>query len=229
MMYKIETHLHTSHSSPCGKVEAETIARLYAEAGFHGIVVTDHYFHYTCRPHCWNIPYRDYFKVFIEGYHRLFKAAEPYGLKIYKGAEVRFDENFNDYLLLNYPDSLLQDPEAIFTMGLEKFSPLVRQAGALLIQAHPFRDKNTPADPALVDGYEVKNASPRAANHNELTAEFIAQHPGKLQLCGSDFHRVEDTGCGGILTEILPENEAALATLLRAENYTLLTVAAAYD
>lgn len=221
-MVKIETHLHTCHSSPCGKVDADTIARLYAEAGFQGIIATDHFFHYTCRPHCWNIPYQDYFKVFIEGYHRLCKAAEPYGLKIYKGAEVRFDENFNDYLLLDYPDELLSDPLSVFSMGLETFSPLCRQTGSLLIQAHPFRDKNTPADPSLVDGYEVKNASPRAANNNELTVEWIAQHPGKLQLCGSDFHRLEDVGCGGICTETLPENEAALVALLRSGAYTLL-------
>ena len=25
-MYKIEMHLHTSHSGPCGKVDADTIA-----------------------------------------------------------------------------------------------------------------------------------------------------------------------------------------------------------
>ena len=115
-MFRIETHLHTCHSSPCGKVEADTIARLYAEAGFHGIIVTDHFFHYTCRPHCWNIPYGEYFKVFLEGYHQLCKAAEPYGLKIYKGAEVRFDESTNDYLMYNFPDHLLQDPEAVFAM-----------------------------------------------------------------------------------------------------------------
>ena len=221
-MVKIETHLHTCHSSPCGKVEADTIARLYAEAGFHGIVVTDHFFHYTCRPHCWNIPYVDYFKVFIEGYHRLKEAAAPYGLKIYKGAEVRFDESVNDYLMYNFPDSLLQDPEAVFAMGLEKFSPLCREAGALLIQAHPFRGKCTVVDPSLVDGYEVKNANPRAANNNELTAEFMAAQPDKLQLCGSDFHRLEDVGCGGIETAVLPEDEAAFVKLLRSGAYTLL-------
>ena len=222
MMYQIETHLHTSHSSPCGKVDADTIARLYAEAGFHGILVTDHFFHYTCRPHCWNIPYEDFFQVFMEGYHQLTKAAEPYGLKIYKGAEVRFDESVNDYLLLDYPDWLLQDPLAVFSMGLEQFSPLAREAGALLIQAHPYRGNCTVADPALVDGYEVRNASPRAVNNNELTVEWMAQHPDKLQLCGSDFHRLEDVGCGGIGLDILPEDEHHLAQLLRSGAYTLL-------
>ena len=222
MIYKIETHLHTSHSSPCGKVDAATIARLYAEAGFHGIVVTDHFFHYTCRPHCWNIPYQDYFNVFIQGYHQLCNAAAPYGLKIYKGAEVRFDESFNDYLLYNYPDDLLQDAEAIFSMGIEAFSKLSREAGALLFQAHPFRDKNTPVDPRLVDGIEVRNESPRAPNHNELTIAYGADHPELLQICGSDFHRLEDVGCGGIGVETLPENEHQLAQLLHNRAYTLL-------
>lgn len=221
-MYKIETHLHTCHSSPCGKVDADTIARLYAEAGFQGIVVTDHFFHYTCRPHCWNIPYEDYFKVFIEGYYRLKKAAEPYGLTIYKGAEVRFDESFNDYLLFNFPDELLQDPLAVFSMGLENFSPLCRQAGALLVQAHPFRDKNTPADPRFLDGIELRNENPRAANHNDLTITYAAEHPDLLHLCGSDFHRTEDAGCGGIVTNILPKDEQELADLLRQKQYTLL-------
>jgi predicted metal-dependent phosphoesterase TrpH len=222
MMYKIETHLHTCHSSPCGKVDADTIVRLYAEAGFHGIIATDHYFHYTCRPHCWNIPYSEFFKLFLEGYHQLCKAAEPYGLKIYKGAEVRFDESTNDYLMYNFPDSLLQDPEAVFAMGVEKFSPLCRESGALLIQAHPFRSKCTVVDPKFVDGYEVKNANPRATNNNELTAEFLAQHPNKLQLCGSDFHWPEDVGCGGIKIDFLPENEEALVQILRSGAYSLL-------
>ncbi len=49
-MYKIETHLHTCHSSPCRKVDADTVARLYVQAGSAGTVVADHFFHYTCHP-----------------------------------------------------------------------------------------------------------------------------------------------------------------------------------
>lgn len=216
-MFKIETHLHTSHSSPCGHVDADTICRLYAEAGYAGIIVTDHFFRYTCKPHCWDIPYEQFFGVFIEGYYRLCKAAEPYGLKIYKGAEVRFDGSVNDYLLYNYPDELLQDPDAVFSMSLEAFYPRCREAGALLIQAHPHRTNCTVADPRLVDGMEVLNRN----NDNQLTREFANQQPHLIQLSGSDFHRPEHTGWGGIQVETLPENETELVQLLRRGAYTL--------
>lgn len=218
MMYKIETHLHTCHSSPCGKVDAETICALYAKAGYHGIVVTDHFFRYTCKPHCWNIPYDRFFGVFLEGYHRMCKAAEPFGLKIYKGAEVRFDGSVNDYLLFGYPDDLLQDPDTVFSMGLERFSKLCRDAGALLVQAHPHRGECSPADPRLVDGYEVRNRN----NDNGLTQALADQHPQLVQLSGSDFHRPEHACWGGIQVDALPGNEAELVSLLRRGDYTLL-------
>lgn len=221
-MYKIETHLHTCHSSPCGKVDADTIARQYAEAGYSGIIVTDHFFRYTCSQWAWNIPCEDFFGVFMEGYRQMCRAAEPYGLKIYKGAEVRFDGSTNDYLLYNYPDSLLQDPDGVFSMGLEAFYPLCRDAGALLIQAHPFRGKCTTTDPQYIDGVEVLNMNPRAANQNHLAQEFAKQNPQLILTCGSDFHRLEDVGCGGIAMQTLPENEAELVRLLHQGIHTLL-------
>ena len=221
-MYKIETHLHTCHSSPCGKVDADTICRLYAEAGYAAIVVTDHFFRYTCKPHCWDIPYDRFFDVFSEGYHRMCKAAQAYGLKIYKGAEVRFDGSVNDYLLYNYPDDLLQDPDTVFSMGLERFSALCRDAGALLIQAHPNRGECTQADFRFLDGVEVQNMNPRNESRNDLTLEFAEANPRLIRLSGSDFHREQDVGCGGILVEKLPENEAELAQLLRSGAFTLL-------
>lgn len=221
-MYKIEMHLHTSHSSPCGKEDADTIARLYAEAGFAGIVVTDHFFNYTCSQWSWNIPFTDFFPVFTEGYHRLCEAAQPYGLKIYRGAEVRFNTSTDDYLLYNYPDELLQDPGAVFTMGLEKFYPLCRKAGAILVQAHPFRGKCVPADPRFIDGAEVYNLKARGDSHNDLALKFAAENPHFIRLSGSDFHQAEDTGRGGIITSELPENDSALAALLRSGNYRLI-------
>ena len=218
-MYKIETHLHTCHSSPCGKEDAQTIVRLYAEAGYSGIIVTDHFFRYTCRPHVWNIPYNQFFARFIEGYHHVCRAAEPYGLKIYKGAEVRFDESTNDYLLYNYPDELLADPDAIFSMDLDTFYPLCQQAGALLIQAHPFRGTCTPVDPRFIDGIEVYNLKARGDSQNHLSVKLAQENPQFITTSGSDFHYAEDAARGGIITPSLPEDEAALVSLLRSQSH----------
>ena len=43
-IYKYDIHTHTSEVSPCGKVEAEKVVELYKEAGYTGIVITDHYY-----------------------------------------------------------------------------------------------------------------------------------------------------------------------------------------
>lgn len=221
-MYQIEMHLHTCHSSPCGHVDADNIARLYAEAGFAGIAVTDHFFNYTCSKWSWNVPFSEYFKVFTEGYHRLCQAAEPYGLKIYRGAEVRFNGSSDDYLLYHYPDALLQDPEAVFQMGLERFYKLCRQSGAVLVQAHPFRGSCQPADPHLIDGVEVYNRKARGDSHNELAFAFAEENPHFIRLSGSDFHNPEDTARGGIIAPYLPHDDEAFAALLKSGDYRLI-------
>ena len=42
-MYKTETHLHTDESSSCGRVPAKELIRLYKEAGYTTVFVTDHF------------------------------------------------------------------------------------------------------------------------------------------------------------------------------------------
>ena len=39
---KLDLHVHTSEVSGCGKVPAAEMVRLYHEAGYDAIVITDH-------------------------------------------------------------------------------------------------------------------------------------------------------------------------------------------
>lgn len=221
-MYKIETHLHTKHSSKCGWLDAEALAAGYLAAGYAAVAVTDHYnrttFEYLgvdlSAPGDKTVP-------FLEGYRRMREAGEKRGLKVFQGAELRFDECENDYLLFGCPDSLLADPEPVFRMGIAAFAPIARAAGALLVQAHPYRKKCTPAIACYLDGLEVCNRNPRHENHNDW-AEGYARQFGLLRLGGSDCHRTEDVGLGGILTGELPGSTAAFVQLLREGRYTLL-------
>ena len=222
-MYKLEPHLHTCYSSSCGHLEAQAIAEGYAKAGYHGIVVTDHYSPYNWGKQGWSRRREEFsLDALWEGYYRVREAAAPYGITVYKGAEVRFDGSPNDYLVYNCPDELLGDPEAFFTMGLAAFHDLCVQAGALVIQAHPFRAPCEPADPRHLDGVEVRNMHPRHDSRNHLALALARENPHLLQLCGSDCHQSDDIAGGGILTDILPANEAELAALLRSGNFKIL-------
>lgn len=220
--YRIETHLHTNHTSKCGWLDAATLAEGYAHAGYAAVAVTDHY-NRTTFEYLEVDPAAPGDKVgpFLTGYHRMEEACARRGLRVYRGAELRFDECENDYLLYNYPDSLLAEPEEIFRMGVAAFAPLARAAGALLIQAHPYRRKCTPAIACYLDGVEVMNRNPRHENYNNRAEEYAAQF-GLLRLGGSDCHRAEDVGLGGILTQELPEDGGALARLIREGLYTII-------
>ena len=43
--YLYETHMHTSEGSACGQSAGAEMARAYAENGYTGIIVTDHFFY----------------------------------------------------------------------------------------------------------------------------------------------------------------------------------------
>lgn len=221
-MYKIETHLHTTHSSRCGWLDAATLTDAYRAAGYDGIIVTDHFNRITFDYLNVDLSSKtDKVKAFLAGYDRMMEEGTKRGLRIYRGAELRFDECDNDYLLFGWPDELLADPEAIFSMGIAAFAPLARAAGALIVQAHPYRKACTPAIACYLDGVEVINRNPRHDSHNDRAAEY-AQQFGLLGLCGSDCHRIEDVGVGGILTEELPADSNAMAALIRSGRFTLI-------
>lgn len=220
--YRIETHLHTNHVSACGHLDAAALAEGYRKAGYAAVAVTDHYnrdtFEYlhidTTRP-------GDVITPFLDGFRRMETECAKRGLKVYKGAELRFDECYNDYLLYNYPDELLAEPEKLFRMGIAAFAPLAREAGALLIQAHPYRWQCTPAIACYLDGVEVCNRNPRHENLNARAEEYAAQF-GLLRTGGSDCHQPEDIAQGGIIAPVLPEDGAAFARLLREGGYTII-------
>lgn len=221
-MYKIETHLHTAHSSKCGWLDAKTLVAGYKAAGYSGIIVTDHFNRITFEYLGVDLASSEN-KVqrFLDGYYRMLEEGEKQGIHIYKGAELRFDESENDYLLYGYRDDLLADPEEIFRMGIAAFSPIARGQGALIVQAHPYRKKCTPAIACYLDGVEVRNMNPRHDSHNDRAEEY-AQEFGLLRTAGSDCHRTEDIAVSGILTNELPSDSLSMARLIRSRRYTLI-------
>lgn len=221
-MYKIETHLHTVYSSRCGHLDAQTLVSAYLERGYHGIVVTDHFSRVTCEFLNADLSRPTHAaELFLRSYHLLREEGLRRGMQIYKGAEFRFDGSDNDYLVIGYPDELLYDPDTTFKEGLPAFSRRCRETGALLIQAHPYRDGCTPADPQYLDGVEVHNRNPNREDRDAPALEFARKY-GLIQTSGSDCHRPNQIGNGGILCETLPQTDAELLTLLRSGEYTLI-------
>ena len=208
-----ETHLHTAETSACASLSAAEAVRLYAAAGYAGITVTDHYVDtfFTDESISWS----QHIERFLTGYTAAKAAAKPLSMTVLLGMELRFQHNVNDYLVYGAtPDDLVQYPH-LYAMDELSFSRLAHAHGWLMIQAHPFRDQNTPCDPALLDGVEAFNGQPTHHNHNRQAAAFACRHhlPG---ISGSDCHD-ERSACTGGIYEVYPiHTERDLIAQLRA-------------
>ena len=217
MEYIYELHCHTSEVSGCGRIEAAEIVRILKNKGYSGVVITDH-----LTPNGFsNEPLDDWRKFvdrFLDGYKKA-KTASSEDFQVFLGAEIRFPQHDNDYLLYGIDEDFLYNNPYINRMSLKEFSALARRNNILIVQAHPFRNNMTVVNPDLIDGYEIYNGNKRHQSRNEL-AETMATMYGKIKTSGSDLHQDEDVARGGIVSSVEIKTQAELCELLQSSNYT---------
>ncbi len=218
-MYKYETHFHTAEVSGCGKVGAEEGVRLYAEHGYHGIMITDHFY-------AWNKKlypmWKDYIEFFLTGYRLAKKAGEKYGIDVLLGAEIRFDDHPNDYLSFGFDENYLYNTENLMGMTLKQYKESIKDSDTVIFQAHPFRVNCEIMPAEYLDGLETFNGNPRHNSYNNA-AEVYAKENNLPGLSGSDFHQVMDLARGGVLTEKKCVNGKELAFVIKNRKYKLIT------
>lgn len=220
-IYKIETHAHTAQSSPCSRLSADQLIGAYAQAGYAGVVVTDHLrFGYTVFAQ--NRPDEQIHK-FLAGYEAACEAGEKYGVKVYLGAEMYFEQDpQKEFLVYGADPNFLRDSLPYLTGSLAHFYPFAASRGVLVVHAHPYRYTDYPADPAFVDGAEVYNLHPGHRSRNELALVY-AKKNNLIPLSGSDAHELPHVGRGGIRTSFIPADIWELRDLIRSGEYQLIT------
>ncbi len=203
-MFKTETHLHTSEVSKCGKIPAAEMVKLYKEAGYDTIFVTDHFSKkYLKRME--DLSYTEKVDFYFTGYEAAKSAGDACGLTVLPGAEVSL--NTHDEVpirsdLLLYGSKLkefLAENETLIKMDYPEFFALAKKYDLIVIQAHPFRDECNFPFPQFVDGFEVLNSNPRHENFTEKAIACAKEH-NKPVTAGSDAHRTEDVGGAGVMT-----------------------------
>ncbi len=196
-MFKIDTHIHTVETSSCGRIEAREIVRLYKEAGYHGIIITDHYFDLYF-DNLVDLSWDEKIDQFLRGYHHASEEGTKQGLKVFLGLELRFTENPNDYLVYGITEGFLKEHKELYTLGLKGFKKLIEKENILIIQAHPYRKHMIVAAPEDIHGVEVYNGNGRHNSHDEFSFAFAKEH-SLMMSSGSDFHELEDLARGGMV------------------------------
>ncbi len=198
-MFKIDTHVHTLETSLCARIEAAEIIRLYKEAGYQGVIITDHYYDLYFE-NLIGLSWDEKIDQFLRGYHHAMEEGSKQGLKVFLGMEIRFTENPSDYLVYGITEQFLRENKELYTLGLKEFKKRIDKENILIFQAHPFRKHMIVAAPEDIHGVEVYNGNCRQNSNNELALTFAKEH-SLLMSSGSDFHMPEDLARGGMIFE----------------------------
>lgn len=195
MKYMYETHFHTSDVSTCAHINAKEAVELYKNAGYSGVIVTDH-----LSQDCFDNKYPgETWKDKIDYYLRGYKSAKQYATEdfaVLLAFEARF-ENDNDYLVYGADEAFLYENEWFTKMTIKQFKKLAEKNQLTVIQAHPFRIDSNITNPRYIDGIEIYNGNRRHDSSNNI-AEMWAKKHGFITTSGSDFHEYEDLARGGV-------------------------------
>ena len=185
-MYTYETHAHTSESSLCGHVPAAKGLQMYRDAGYQGIVFTDHFNAENLDLYT-QVSWEEKIERYLSGYRNAVPVAKHLDMDVFWGIEIRFLENDNDYLVYGIDEAFLKEHQDILSWSITQFMQSVAGRDDVLVyQAHPYRKGCDPLMPIVVDGFEIYNGNPRHDSRNEMAASVAEEHQ-LLILSGSDF------------------------------------------
>ncbi len=197
--FKTETHLHTSDVSSCGKLRAKEMIKLYYEAGYKTVFISDH-FEQSYFDSLGDIPWEDKITIFMSGYYRAKEAAKQYGINVLFSAEVMFEGVGNHYLMYGLTKEFLCAHPNLCKMNPLEFYEIAKANGVFIVQAHPLRDRICTPTPEWVDGFEIYNSNPRHKDFSE-EVKACALENNLFATAGSDAHRVDDVAGSGIITD----------------------------
>lgn len=222
-MYNFELHAHTSECDKVANVGGAEMVRLYRDAGYSGIVITDHYFSLFFEWFKDEIFPGDHKKIierFLKGYYAARNEGEKIGFSVICGAEVRFDNTINDYLVYGLEERDFFELPLLNRLKNAGELVEVLPDKAVVVQAHPFRDNMTVCNPEPVFGIEAHNG--RNDKFRNEMAKMYAKHYNKAMTSGSDFHKAAHIAKGGIATKQKIYTSKDLVDVLRSGDYSLI-------
>lgn len=220
-MYFFELHMHTAETSRCGRSTAKEMVRAYAEKGFEGIVITDHFINgnsYANDPEAWD----DKMDVYVRGYQAAKEAEKEFGIRVFFGVEyTHMGGNGEDYLLLGLkPEHLYTELRHCDRWSIEYLCNVVHRLGGIVIRAHPYREAGYIRTPGIerpgldIDAIEIFNAG-NAKDEFNCKALELAMRERKPWTAGSDAHQIKDAGSAYVGFEENPKDYAELCRFIR--------------
>lgn len=186
-MYLYETHLHTSPVSKCARVGVRETVEFYKNAGYAGIFITNHFIDGNINIDR-SLPYEERINFYFSDYEEGVRIGRELDFPVFCGCEL--SHGGTDFLVYGLDKEwFLAHPE-IEGMSKTQELALMASEGALIIQAHPFREASyidhIRLFPRSVHGVEIYNAN--RTDFENVMAKQYADNYSLLYFAGSDNH-----------------------------------------
>lgn len=235
--YLYETHLHTSQSSACSVNTGYELAKAAHEAGYAGIIVTDHNWGGNTAVDR-KLPWDEWVREFEKGYLDAKAYGDAHDFDVFFGYEAGFCGT--EFLIYGVDaEWMIAHPE-IRTATIEEQYTLIKAGGGMVIHAHPYREEAYIPEirlyPEYVDGVEGINAAhsnrlSRSHNNPQYDADAIAYaNLHNLPMtAGSDCHSVQIFGAGVAFKRRITSIGDYCRAILSGEDYLLSNGDYLYD
>ncbi|MDI9488223.1 MULTISPECIES: PHP-associated domain-containing protein [Clostridia] len=195
-LYLYETHLHTKEASACSYMTGAEQVRLYKEAGYAGIIVTDHFFNGNTAI-CNDLPWEERVDLFCKGYENAKKEGDKIGLSVFFGWETNYKAT--EFLIYGLDKEWIKNHPEMLNWTIEEQYYQIHKAGGFVVHAHPFRIrpyiKEIRLFPDLVDAVEIYNVGNRNIDFDKKAAEYAKKH-NLPTTAGTDAHGLEPERSG---------------------------------
>ena len=187
-MYKYETHCHTWPVSNCARASVEDTLNFYKKYGYDGIFLTNHFLDGNINREAHSLPFRELIDYYFSDYEAAAALGKAIGIKVFPGVELSY--RGTDFLIYGLEKEWYKSHPEILGMEKTEELALLMDAGAFIIQAHPYREAyyidHIRLYPRSVHGVEVINSNQSEVS-NEM-ADLYADRYRLLKTAGSDNH-----------------------------------------
>lgn len=227
--YLYETHLHTSQGSACAGATGAEMAKACKEAGYTGIIITDHNWGGNTAVNR-HFPWHTWVEEFVKGYEDAKKMGDRIGLDVFFGYEAGY--RGTEFLIYGLDKNYMLEHPQLKTATVEEQYEMVHEAGGMVIHAHPYREEYYIPEirlfPEYVDGVEGINAThsnTQSMAHNEPSydtqAVAYARKHGLPMSAGSDIHSTVLFGGGMAFKRRLESIQDFINAIRNGEDYVM--------
>lgn len=229
-MIKLETHCHTLGGSTCATTPANVVARIYKEAGYGAVVVTNHFNEYQFSLYPGSTREEKlgfYFSLVREAKEAFGKE----GIRTFFGAEIAVKtegEGYAEYMVYGLDKSRFYDCPPLYELTQKELFKVADEAGGFMYQTHPFRKNVILGNPEYMHGAEAFNGHFHHDSRNDLAEKFCEEN-GLTKTSGTDFHHDDQPVTAGIYVPEEISDERELVRYIKSGKAELIKETGLYE